>query len=89
MPFISVETLPGETIQAGTNKITPVSQSIKLIPPGAKGGLIWNRPLSVLVEGADGSERVLPVIDVTRIAQLVLLAMGLAIGMTLWRTKRR
>ena len=89
MPFITIETMPGETIQAGTNKITPFSQAVKLILPGAMGGLIWNRPVSVLVQGADDSEQVLPVVDVTRIAQLALLGIGLASGILLLLIKRR
>ena len=87
MPIITIETLPGETIQAGTNKITPFSQAVKLILPGAMGGSIWNRPLSVLVQRADNSEQVLPVVDVTRIAQLALLGIGLAGGILLWWIK--
>jgi hypothetical protein len=89
MQFLTIETLPGETIQAGRNKITPFNQAIKLIVPGSMGGLIWNRPVSVFVQGADGSEQVLPVVDVTRIAQLALLGIGLACGILLWLIKRR
>lgn len=89
MPFITFETLPGETIQAGTHKITPYSQAVKLILPGSRAGLIWNRPLSVLVEGDDSSQRVLPVVDVTRLVQLALLGIGLAGGIALWLVKRR
>jgi len=89
MPFFTIETTPGETIQAGRSKITPFSQAVKLILPGSKGGLIWNRPVSVLVQGTDGSEQVLPVVDVTRIAQLALLGIGLAGGILFWLIKRR
>jgi hypothetical protein len=31
-----------------------------------QGGLIWNRPASVLTVDADGRERLLPVQDITR-----------------------
>jgi hypothetical protein len=89
MPFFTIETMPGETVQAGANKITPFSQAIKLTLPRSMGGLIWNRPVSVLVQGADGSEQVLPVVDVTRIAQLALLGIGLAGGFIFWLINRR
>jgi hypothetical protein len=89
MRFITIETLPGETIHAGRHKITPFSRAVKLILPGSKGGLIWNRPVSVLVQGVDGREQVLPVQDVTRIAQLALLGIGLAGGILFWLIKRR
>lgn len=89
MPFFTIETMPGETVQAGTNKITPFSQAVKLILPRSTGALIWNRPVSVLVQGADGSEQVLPVVDVTRIAQLALLGIGLVGGFLFWLMNRR
>jgi hypothetical protein len=89
MPFITIETLSGISIQTGTNKITPFSQAVKLMLPGSRGGLIWNRPVSVLVQGFDGSENVLPVVDVTRIAQIALLGIGLAFGFLFWLINRR
>ncbi len=89
MPFLTIETLPGGTIQSGPNKITPFSQAVKLMLPGSRGGLVWNRPVSVLVQGTDGSENVLPVVDVTRIAQLALLGVGLAFGILFWLINRR
>ena len=89
MPFLAIETFPGETIQAGKTKITPFSQAVKFMLPGSRGGLIWNRPVSVLVQGDDGSEYVLPVVDVTRIAQLALLGIGLAFGILFPLINRR
>lgn len=89
MPIFTIETMPGETVQAGRNKITPFSQAFKLILPRSIGGLIWNRPVSVLVQRDDGSEQVLPVVDVTRVAQLALLGFGLAGGFLFWLIKRR
>ena len=89
MPLFTIETSPGETIQAGSNQITHFSQAVKLTLPGSRGGLIWNRPVSVLIQGEDGSEKVLPVVDVTRIAQLALLGIGLAGGIMFWLIRRR
>jgi hypothetical protein len=89
MPFLTIDNLPGVSIQAGTNRITPFSQAVKLMLPGSRGGLIWNRPVSVLVQGDNGSEQVLPVVDVTRMAQLALLGIGLAGGILFWLIKRR
>ena len=45
--------------------------------PGNLGGIIWNRPSSIVVRSADGEEEVLPVRDVTRQTQFALLAGGL------------
>ena len=44
--------------------------------PGGTGGIIWNRPHSVVVQKMEGEE-VLPVQDVTRQVQLALLGGGL------------
>jgi hypothetical protein len=89
MPLFTFETLPGETIQVGSHKITPFSQVVRFTTPQKSGGLIWNRPVSVLVQGVDGSETVLPVEDVTRKAQLTLLGLGLLGGILLWIITRR
>ena len=64
--FVQTETLAGEPYKFGDTKITPYSKSLKLLVPGFLGGLIWNRPDSILVQKPDGSEQIIPVIDVTR-----------------------
>ena len=89
MSLWTIENLPGKPIQAGPNTITPFTQVFKITPPGLTGGLIWNRPVSVLVQGQDGSEQVLPVEDITRKAQLTLLGIGLVGGILLWLITRR
>lgn len=71
------ETTPGEPIKAGDKEITPFSKSLKIMIPGFTGGLIWNRPHSILVQSADGDEQIYPVIDVTR--QVLWLLMGVSI----------
>jgi len=75
--FIQSETTPGEPITAGGKQITPFSKSLKIMIPGFTGGLIWNRPHSILVQSADGDEQIYPVIDVTR--QILWLLMGVSI----------
>lgn len=89
MSILTIENLAGDSIQAGAQKITPVSQVVRLRFPGMQGGLVWNRPHSVRVQAADGSERVLPVDDVTRLTQLSLLALGLLGGLLVWLISRR
>jgi len=64
--LIRTETKTGETINAGDVKITPFSKSTSILSKGKNTGLIWNRPDSILVQRPDGSEQVIPVIDVTR-----------------------
>jgi len=70
--FVSVETRAGEPVQVGDARIAPLAQSVRLGWPGMKVGLIWSRPVAVCVQSGDGEERLMPVRDVTRLAQLVL-----------------
>jgi hypothetical protein len=63
------QTLSGAKITVGPISLTPQSQALTL--RWGKGGWVWNRPLAVLVE-AEGQSRRLPVIDVTRLAQVGL-----------------
>lgn len=64
--FLNVEIRAGQPVQVGRRIITPFAQSFQLTFPGWIGGLIWNRPVSVLVQDEDGQEEVIPIPDVTR-----------------------
>jgi hypothetical protein len=50
--------------------------------------MIWNRPVGVTVE-RDGREEHLPVTDVTRLIQLGLLMIALAVSVVGWATSAR
>ena len=67
------QTTSGKEVTIGDVTLTSQSQALTLRWP--KGGLVWNRPVAVLVEQGGQTERV-PVVDVTRIAQLTLLGLG-------------
>jgi len=67
------QTILGEEVTIDDVTLTPQSQALTLRWP--KGGFVWNRPVAVLVERDGQTERV-PVVDVTRIAQLTLLGLG-------------
>lgn len=64
--FLSIETQSGAPIQFRDLQLIPFARSVYLQVPGLRGGLIWNRPASVLVIDAEGREQVLPVQDLTR-----------------------
>jgi hypothetical protein len=87
--FLTVENMAGSPIQAGALRIVPVSQSVRLHVPGLPGGLIWNRPVSVVVTTADGQEQVLPIRDLTRIAQLTILGAAVMGTLLFWRASRK
>ena len=81
------QTLLGKEITAGDITVTPQSQALTLRWRG--GGWVWNRPVAVLVEREGDSERI-PIIDVTRMAQVGLYGLGLCLTvLTLLVSARR
>lgn len=88
MSLLSIENQAGKPIKAGTRRITPFAQVVRLDIPGWNGGVIWNRPHAVLVQEADGSEQVLPVPDLTRQLQVFLLAAGFFASLLYWLARR-
>ena len=68
------QTLSGDRVTVGDVSLTPQSQALTIRWPW--GGLVWNRPVAVLVE-RDGQTERIPIVDVTRMAQLGLLGLSL------------
>jgi hypothetical protein len=87
MGFIS-EARIGAPISANNLRIIPISKITALLPAGDSGGVIWNRPHSILVQGTEGGETVLRIRDVTRERQILLLGLGL-LGALLLQLVRR
>jgi hypothetical protein len=77
--ILSIETKPGESYTFNGYTVTPFAQVISLRIPGFKGLAAWIRPVSVLVKNRADEERVIPIVDATRIAEWTLLGMGIAI----------
>lgn len=71
--MLSWETTWGEEVMAGDVTVTPQSKALVMHTPF--GGLVWNRPVAVLVEYGERTER-MPIVDVTRIVQLGLLGLS-------------
>lgn len=88
--LLRIETLTGGPVKVQDSQVRVRSQVLQLRFPFIHGGLIWNRPVAVLVRTADGQDHILPVLDVTRTAVLMLLAFSLAgtFLLTLFRRKR-
>jgi hypothetical protein len=72
------ETLTGQPIRVKDTQLCFRSQVVQLRLPIASGGLIWNRPVAVLVRTPDGQDQILPLPDVTRTAMLSLMALCFA-----------
>ena len=65
----------GQPLTAGEYTLTPQAQALVVRLP--RLGWVWNRPVAVVVERGGETQR-LPVVDVTRIVQLSLVALSAA-----------
>ncbi len=88
-PFVTVETRTGQPVAFHGNTLVPFTRVWQLKLPGGHGGLIWNRPASVLVQAADQQETIIPVQDVTRQALWLLFGMSFASLLIAFLSKRR
>jgi hypothetical protein len=68
-PPFSFETTSADPLTVGDAQLTPRAAALTVRLPS--GGLVWNRPASVRVE-RNGSTETISILDVTRIAQVVL-----------------
>ena len=64
--LIKFQIQTGNTITQGGRTITPRSQLFRVRLPVANLSFLWHRPLSVEVQEKDGSQYILPVVDITR-----------------------
>ena len=63
--LIHFETVAGEPIQLENAKLIPFTQEMHVLIPGLWGGVLWERPVSILVKRDDGEEEIIPVQDPT------------------------
>ena len=63
----------GERVNLGKFSLTP--QAKTLVISSSLGGLVWNRPVALVVEHNGRMERI-PILDITRIAQIGILGVG-------------
>lgn len=87
--FLELENRVGEPIQAGAYRIIPISRALIFKFPGSRGGIIWNRPVSVVAQSADGREQVLPIRDFTRRAMLALYGGALLSTLLTWFVRKQ
>jgi hypothetical protein len=67
-----IDTLTSSPITTPGAQVTVRSQAVQVRIPAIHGGLIWNRPVACVVRTPDGQERIIPILDITRIVLLVL-----------------
>jgi hypothetical protein len=85
----SGQTRSGKTVTLGDVAVTPQSRALAVRWP--RGGCVWNRPVAILVE-RDGRKRRVPIVDVTRVAQLGLYGLSVVfvlVGFWMMIRKRR
>jgi hypothetical protein len=70
------------------NELTVTPRSRALIVRFRGGGFVWQRPTHVLVE-QNGQVKRLPIVDVTRMIQLALLAAGAGITLASWLASKK
>jgi hypothetical protein len=88
--WFSWEKVTGRPVMSGRTRVTPESLRITLGHPdraskGRGGGFIHHRPLAVLVE-QDGSQQRLPIVDLTLLLQILMVAVGI---LTVYTIKRK
>lgn len=88
-PFFEVETSSADPVVVGEVVVTPRAQSLTLMFPGVRGGLVWSRPVSVLVQRQSGTVQRQHIVDVTRLWEFVLAGIGLALFVVLSIAQRR
>jgi hypothetical protein len=64
--FIRIETHSTRPIKHQGRQLVAFAQSVNLRIPGLHIGLVWNRPVSLLVIDSNGQEQVLQIKDPTR-----------------------
>jgi len=84
--LIERRTIAGSTLEAGDLRVTPEARVVSVRLPF--GAFVWNRPSAVVVE-RDGRVERLPIVDVSRIAQVALWACALAAFLAYRRWPRR
>jgi hypothetical protein len=75
-------------VQHGDRLLVPISRSLTIRLPAVSGGLVWNRPLGLLVERS-GERRFIPIRDRTRQLQWLLLGAGVAAALVCGIIRRR
>ncbi|MBF6590458.1 MAG: hypothetical protein IVW57_07985 [Ktedonobacterales bacterium] len=76
----------GKSVTRDGTTVTPLTRVMLLRWPG--GALVRLRPAAVLVQRGGGRRQV-PVVDVTRVAQLAIIGVGIGIGVARLARHRR
>ena len=87
--LLRIETLTSPPITIQDTQVHLRSQLVRLRLPTVHGGVIWNRPVAVVVRTSDGEEKTVSIPDVTRLAMLTLAGLYLTGMFVLISLKRK
>ena len=77
--MVEWRTDPGEAVTVGDLTVIPQARTLAVRWPYA--GWVWQRPVAVQVRSQDRPEATMPIVDVTRLAQLALWGLTLIFSM--------
>lgn len=80
----NIETRAGSPLRLKGIEIIPFKQVVRVQPRGLWGVLLWDRPSAVAVRFNDGTEEVLQIRDITRLAQVAILGFSLVGSLLAW-----
>ena len=75
--LLRIETHTSPPVTTPDGQIYVRSQVVQVRFPAINGGLIWNRPVAVALRQLNGQEKIVPVLDITRIILLTLAGLSL------------
>jgi hypothetical protein len=75
--FLESTTQAGKIQHLGEITILPFAKTLRINFPAPNVIFFWTRPTAILYRTPDGAERIFPIRDITRKAQLFLLGFGL------------
>jgi hypothetical protein len=84
--MLQIKSVRGNRIETQGVVVTPLSKAIVVNLP--MGGFVWNRPVGIEVEKDQQIKRI-PIIDVTLIAQLGIIAFGMFLTIAFWLIGRK
>ncbi|MGD2048559.1 MAG: hypothetical protein PVH03_03650 [Chloroflexota bacterium] len=84
--ILQIKSVRGGRVEFDDTAVTPISKALVLRLPF--GGFVWNRPVGIEVEKDQNIERI-PIIDVTLMVQLGLVAFGTIITIIYWLIGRK
>lgn len=86
-PLFEKETVDAPRQIVGNALITPRAQQISLRLPVVNFRWNWSRPVHVLVERVDRPAEMIGILDVTRVAQIAILLLGLVGAVIISRSR--